>query len=75
MPKANPDQIIKKIDQLEAEIEAIEQLMDEKATKLKNICRLAKAALGEVSTSPIKKDLARIVEDALLKSSARRRRA
>lgn len=75
MPKSNPDQILKEIDKLEAEIEAIEQLIDEKATRLKIICRKAKAAMGEVSTSPIKKDLDKIVADALAKSEARRKRA
>lgn len=75
MAKPDPNKIIKEIDQLEAEIEAIELLMDEKATRLKDICRKAKAAMGEVSTSPIKKDLSRVVEDALVKSAARRKRA
>lgn len=75
MPKSNPDQIVKEIDKLEAEIEAIERLIDEKATRLKIICRKAKAAMGEVSTSPIKKDLNKIVADALAKSEARRKRA
>lgn len=75
MPKSNPDQIVKEIDKLEAEIEAIERLIDEKATRLKIICRKAKAAMGEVSTSPIKKDLDKIVADALAKSEARRKRA
>lgn len=75
MAKPDPNKIIKEIDQLEAEIEAIEKLMDEKATRLKIICRKAKAAMGEVSTSPIKKDLDKIVADALAKSEARRKRA
>lgn len=75
MIKPDPNKIIKEIDKLEAEIEAIGQLLDDKATKLKDICRRAKAAMGEVSTSPIKKDLAKVVEDALAKSTARRKRA
>lgn len=71
---AKPDttkQIINGLDELEAAAE----LMEEKAIQLKDICRKAKATMGEVSTSPIKKDLAKVVEDALAKSHARRKRA
>jgi hypothetical protein len=64
-------QIINGLDELEAAAE----LMEEKAIQLKIICRQAKAAMGEVSTSPIKKDLAKVVEDALAKSRLRRKRA
>jgi hypothetical protein len=64
-------QIINGLD----ELEAAAQLMEDKAIQLKDICRKAKATMGEVSTSPIKKDLDKIVADALAKSAARRKRA
>jgi hypothetical protein len=57
------------------ELDAAAELMEEKAIQLKIICRKAKATMGEVSTSPIKKDLDKIVADALAKSEARRKRA
>lgn len=57
------------------ELEAAADLMHEKAIQMKLICRKAKATMGEVSTSPINKDLERIVADALAKSEARRKRA
>jgi hypothetical protein len=64
-------QIINGLDELEAAAE----LMEEKAIQMKIICRKAKATMGEVSTSPIKKDLEKVVADALAKSAARRKRA
>lgn len=57
------------------ELYAAADLMEEKAAQVKNICREAMAKMGEVSTSPIKKDLAKVVADALAKSAARRKRA
>lgn len=57
------------------ELEAAADLMHEKAIQMKLICRKAKATMGDVSTSPIQKNLDKVVADALAKSEARRKRA
>jgi hypothetical protein len=72
MPKRDTStKIIKGLDELIAAAD----MMQEKAIQVKNMCREAMAEMGEVSTSPIKKDLAAVVADALAKSAARRKRA
>jgi hypothetical protein len=72
MAKLDPT---KEIMTVIAEAEAAAELMEEKAIQLKIICRKAKATMEGVSTPSIKKDLAKVVEDAMAKSRARRKRA
>lgn len=72
MAKIDPTkEIIKGI----AEMEAAAELLEEKAIQMKIICRKAKATMEGVSTPSIKKDISKVVEDALAKSRARRKRA
>lgn len=57
-----------------AELEAAAELMEEKAIQMKDICRRAKAAMGEVSTSPIQQHLDKIGADAVAKRRKRMNR-
>lgn len=72
MAKQDPSKLITKGW---AELEAAAELMEEKAIQMKNICRQAKAAMGEVSTSPIQQHLDKIGADAVAKRRARMKRA
>jgi hypothetical protein len=72
MAKPDPTrQIINEIN----ELAAVADLMQEKVSSIKEFCRKAKATMGGVSTTPIKKDLEKIATDAVAKRRARMKRA